>query len=85
MTEHDPQRRGTTPLASRLLALAIIVTLHFFVTGCAVSAYQRERLTDRIMSFDAEARMDARLTKSLEAREGSTGGNGGAGGGCACN
>jgi predicted secreted protein len=70
----------------RLLALAFVVALHFLVTGCAsVSAYQRERLTDRIMSFDAEARMDARLTKSLEAREGSTGGNGGAGGGCACN
>jgi hypothetical protein len=54
--------------------------------GCAsVGAYQRERLTDRIMSFKAEAKEDARLTKSFEAREGSTGGNGGAGGGCACN
>ncbi len=56
------------------------------LSGCAsVGAYQRERLVDRIMSFKAEAKEDARLTKSFEAREGSTGGNGGEGGGCACN
>jgi len=57
-------------------------------SGCAatqVRAYQRERLADRIMSFEAMAKKDARATKSFEAREGSTGGNGGAGGGCACN
>ncbi len=81
-----PAATTASGFALRLFALALIVALHFLVTGCgAVSAYQRERLTDRIMSFDAEARKDARLTKSLEAREGSTGGNGGAGGGCACN
>jgi hypothetical protein len=65
-------------------ALALLV----FGTGCAaqsVRAYQREHLVDRIMSFKAEAKKDARMTKSFEAREGSTGGNGGAGGGCACN
>jgi len=73
-------------LIRRLLALAAPAALLLLATGCAtVRAYQRERLADRIMSFEAEARKDARLTKSLEAREGSTGGNGGAGGGCACN
>ena len=73
-------------LVRRLLALAAPTTLLLFATGCAtVRPYQRERLGDRIMSFEAEAKKDARLTKSLEAREGSTGGNGGAGGGCACN
>ena len=72
-----PQRRLHLLAASVLLLLA---------TGCAhVQAYQRGRLVDRIMSFEAEAKKDARLTKSFEAREGSTGGNGGAGGGCACN
>ena len=58
------------------------------LSGCAaqnVPAYQREHLVDRIMSFQADAKSDARRTKSFEAREGSTGGNGGAGGGCACN
>ncbi|HYM82502.1 MAG TPA: DUF4266 domain-containing protein [Candidatus Limnocylindria bacterium] len=70
----------------RLLVLAGPAALLLLTTGCgAVQVYQREHLTNRIMSFEAEARKDARLTKSLEAREGSTGGNGGAGGGCACN
>jgi hypothetical protein len=55
------------------------------LAGCAsVSAYQRERLVDPIMSFGADAKKNARLVKSFEAREGSTGGIGGAGGGCAC-
>ena len=69
--------------------LAVLVTLGAFsLTGCAaqnVPAYQREHLVDKIMSFKADAKGDARRTKSFEAREGSTGGNGGAGGGCACN
>ena len=70
----------------RALALLALALLPVLATGCSsVGAYQRERLTDRIMSFESTARRDARLTKSLEAREGSTGGNGGAGGGCACN
>jgi predicted ATP-dependent serine protease len=46
--------------------------------------YRREHLVDPIMSFDAEAKLSARRMKSFEAREGSTGGIGGAGGGCAC-
>ena len=54
--------------------------------GCAtVPPYQRERLADPIMSFETQAKKDARMMKALEAREGSTGGTGGAGGGCACN
>ena len=65
--------------------MAIGLLLVYGLTGCAaVSAYQRERLVDPIMSFHAQAKKDARLTKSFDAREGSTGGNGGAGGGCAC-
>jgi hypothetical protein len=64
-------------------ALAVLATLA--LSGCAtVRPYEREHLIDRIMSFQADAKADARLTKSFDAREGSTGGNGGAGGGCAC-
>ena len=77
-------RHPARALATRLLPVALLLLL----SGCAaqsVRAYQREHLVDRIMSFEAEARKDARMTKSFEAREGSTGGNGGAGGGCACN
>jgi uncharacterized protein DUF4266 len=69
----------------RVAALAAIAVLSGLASGCAtVRAYQRERLVDRIMSFQADAKADARRTKSFDAREGSTGGNGGAGGGCAC-
>lgn len=57
------------------------------LTSCAhapVAAWQRERLVDPIVAFRTEAREDARKLKTFEAREGSTGGIGGAGGGCAC-
>lgn len=71
----------------RLLALAALVAVPALLgAGCAtVKPYERERLADPIMRFDAEAKQDARRVKALEAREGSTGGVGGAGGGCACN
>jgi hypothetical protein len=81
----DRAERGTRRLRALVAPLAL---LWLCASGCAaqsVKAYQREHLADRIMSFQAEAREDARRTKSFEAREGSTGGNGGAGGGCACN
>lgn len=67
----------------RLLACGLGLLL--LGNGCAAAqVYQRERLADRIMSFDADAKAQARRMKALEAREGSTGGGGGAGGGCAC-
>ena len=69
------------------LALAGLGAMLGLGTGCAAptQAYRREHLVDPIMSFEAQARLDARKMKSFEAREGSTGGTGGAGGGCACN
>jgi len=76
---------GSLPL--RLAAAACLLALLGLGSGCtsAVRAYQRERLTDRIMSFQADAKATSRRMKTLESREGSTGGSGGAGGGCACN
>ena len=50
----------------------------------SVAVYQREHLADPIMAFQAQAKKDARRVKAFEAREGSTGGIGGEGGGCAC-
>ena len=76
-------RRPLTRLAVVFLTLAAVVA----TSGCAmrpVPAYQREHLVDPIMSFKAQSKKDARLIRSFEAREGSTGGDGGAGGGCAC-
>lgn len=76
-------RRNGLRRGLRLIALAALLAAS---AGCAhVRAYQREHLVDPIMSFEAQAKKDARMTKSFDAREGSTGGNGGTGGGCACN
>ena len=74
-------------LGVRLAAAAGLLALLGLGTGCAttVPPYQRERLTDRIMSFQADAKATARRMKTFESREGSTGGSAGAGGGCACN
>jgi hypothetical protein len=74
-------------LRMRLGYATALLLLAFLVQGCAtvpVRAWQRERLVDPIVAFRAEAREDARKLKTFEAREGSTGGIGGAGGGCAC-
>jgi hypothetical protein len=54
-------------------------------TGCSqVRPYQKEHLADPIMVSTLEAEAEKREMKWLDAREGSTGGVGGAGGGCAC-
>jgi len=80
--------KAATPVTDRigLLLLLAPLALQLLHAGCAgpVQVYQRERLVDRIVSFDAESKELARRMKALEAREGSTGGAGGAGGGCAC-
>jgi len=55
-------------------------------SGCAtVKAYEKEHLADPIMSFKDDTAEGARELHWVEAREGSTGGVGTAGGGCACN
>jgi hypothetical protein len=73
-------------LARRVPAIAAAVLAAAFAAGCAsVKAYQREHLADPIMSFREDAAEAARELHWIEAREGSTGGAGAAGGGCACN
>jgi len=73
----------------RIRALAGILALAALgatASGCAhVKAWQKEQLTDPIMSFESDAQEAARELHWIEAREGSTGGTGSAGGGCACN
>jgi hypothetical protein len=71
---------------ARLARLGVLGLLlaQLLAAGCAAQVYRREHLVDPIMSFDAEAKLNARKMKTFEAREGSTGGIGGAGGGCAC-
>lgn len=76
--------RSVVRACALVLAAACLAPL---ATGCAaksVAVYRREHLTDPIMAFQARAKKDARRVRSFEAREGSTGGIGGEGGGCAC-
>lgn len=65
---------------------SIMILFGVLLNGCvAVKPYERENLADRIMDFDAFAEETAMERHFLETREGSSGGQGGAGGGCACN
>ena len=69
---------GAAAAATGLLAL-------MGAGGCAtVRPYEKEHLADPIMISASDAGADMRELKWLDAREGSTGGVGGAGGGCAC-
>jgi hypothetical protein len=72
--------------ARRVLAVPAALLLGGLLASCAsVKPHEREYLSDPIMSFSTDSGAEEREMKWLEAREGSTGGLGGAGGGCACN
>lgn len=76
-------RRITAGRACGAAALLLVSALA--VGGCAtVRPYEMEHLADRIMVPEADTGAAMREMKWLDAREGSTGGVGGAGGGCAC-
>ena len=67
----------------RLLAVLIVVLVG---AGCVrVKPYQREALSMRPMNGAAESGEDKFRQHWQDSREGSTGGYGGAGGGCGCN
>ena len=71
----------------RLVTAGLLLVLPVaFAAGCSsVKAYQKELLADPIMSFEEDTLEAADELHWIEAREGSTGGAGAAGGGCACN
>ena len=65
-----------------VLALALVT---LFCGGCeTVQPWQRGRLADRCMIFDADASQVAYMTHWQEAREGAAGGYGVQSGGCGC-
>ena len=67
------------------ILLATAVTLAAAACGCAaVKPYEMEHMADELMTNSHEVAAARHEMKWLEAREGSTGGVGGAGGGCAC-
>ncbi len=70
---------------SKAVLLATVLVATRAVTGCStVKPYQKEHLADHLMNNPREDQIAMHELKWLEAREGSTGGVGGAGGGCAC-
>ena len=74
---HSVRGRRTAVLA---LALATL-----FGAGCeTVQPWQRGRLADRCMIFDADASQVAYMSHWQEAREGAAGGYGVQSGGCGC-
>ena len=71
---------------SPVFILSMLSLLLLLLQACAaVKPYEREHLAKRIMDFNKVASEEATERHWLETLEGSTGGMGGAGGGCACN
>ena len=78
---------GSSPVTgTRLIrGLALLTALAAASGGCAtVKPWQRSRLADPCMTFEANANMTAYAAHWQEAREGSSGGAGVQGGGCGC-
>ena len=74
----------TSPL-TRFWVLAVCLPALFIVTGCAtVQPWQRGRLADPEMIFDADGSSVSYTAHWQEAREGAAGGNGVQSGGCGC-
>ena len=74
-----------TDITRRALVSVVAITIALAGSGCAtVQPWQRGRLADPAMLFDADASQVAYLTHWQEAREGSSGGYGVQSGGCGC-
>ena len=68
-----------------LLALGALAAAAALAGGCAtVQPWQRARLADRCMMFDADASQTGYMTHWQEAREAAAGGYGVQSGGCGC-
>jgi hypothetical protein len=72
------------PIA-RAALVVIMLAAGLVVSGCAtVQPWQRGRLADPAMVFDADGSLVAYMTHWQEAREGAAGGFGVQSGGCGC-
>ena len=71
--------------ATRRALVLFLAAAASVAAGCAtVQPWQRGRLADRCMIFDADASQVAYMTHWQEAREGASGGYGVQSGGCGC-
>jgi hypothetical protein len=72
-------------VTSRHFVVSVLAVAAVAAGGCAtVQPWQRGRLADPCMIFDADATRVAYMTHYQEAREGSAGGYGVQSGGCGC-
>lgn len=72
-------------MSKRGAALGGLLVSGLLLGACAtVKPWQRARLADPCMTFDADASLAGYRGHWLEAREGSAGGSGVQGGGCGC-
>ena len=70
---------------TRVVMAAVILGAALVAGGCAtVQPWERGRLADPAMIFDADASQVSYMTHWQEAREGSAGGFGVQSGGCGC-
>ena len=74
--------RGLLPLA---VAGVVLMTAACSNIQPWVKPYERDKLADPIMAWDRDAISAGYLDHIREAREGSRGASGSAGGGCGCN
>ena len=75
-------RRAVTGAAFAVLVCCVLA-------GCSiepwVKPYERDHMADKIMSLDPNPVSSSYIDHVHDAREGSRGATGGAGGGCGCN
>lgn len=73
----------------RHLTLLLLLVGILLVSACSVKPwvkpYERDRLADPIMSFDARPTDSGFMNHLYQSREAARGAEGGAGGGCGCN
>ena len=78
------------PLITRTAKLGTLVVVSALISGCSmvgkkVSAFERGTLAKTGMQLVGAPKEQAGINHMYNAREGSVGGFGGAGGGCGCN
>ncbi len=78
------------PLITRTTKLGTLVVVSALISGCSmvgkkVSAFERGTLAKTGMQLVGAPKEQAGINHMYNAREGSVGGFGGAGGGCGCN
>lgn len=72
------------PSSHRCVSIAILI-LFAPTWGCQVAAYERETLARRDMAFGTNPELSAGEEHARAYREGSSGGDSVASGGCGCN